>query len=134
MPGDFRPSSNRLSGSILAATLVFLVGGLGVAFIVAAGGGDPLMALVFLGGSEVLLFLLAWLLQRVVRISPQEYYGWMFSKVDRADTVYSPRRKAVRPVSFGTNRPPSVEEVRDLKESPRTWVPAKTRNCDKRPE
>lgn len=134
MPGDFRPSSNRLSGSILAATLVFLVGGLGVAFIVAAGGGDPVGALVFLGGLGVLLFLFAWFLRRAGRISPLEYYSWMFSKVDRSDAGYSPRRKVGGPVSFGTNRPPSVEEVRELKESPRTWVPSKTRNHNKRPE
>jgi hypothetical protein len=54
---------------------------------------------------------------------------WLFSRVRRtAGADYVPQIIKSAPTTFGTNRPPTVEEIRELKDSPRTWVPSQSRS------
>lgn len=118
---------SRLAGPMLASGLVFLLGALGTAFIASAGGGNPLIGGVILGGG-LLAFVLFWLiLSLLFRSATGGAYRWVFSKQSRPELPYEPQRRKTRQDSYGTNRPPSADELRELKDSPRTWIPSNSR-------
>lgn len=119
-------SSNQ-SGSWAAAWMIFSVGLFGLAassmlafrqtpevsiYVLAAGGGVALLTLLLRMRPEL----------------PSECL-WLFSRERQtAGADYVPRIIKSAPTSFGTNRPPTVEEIRELKDSPRTWVPSQSRS------
>lgn len=127
MPGEFKNSHNKFAGSILASALVGLLGALGIAFIVAGGGGDPVLALSILGGMLFLLMCAIWLLNRLTVTSAKECYKWVFSKNARPDQEYIPQRRATRSGKHGENRPATAEDVKEMKDDLRNWVPSNTR-------
>jgi hypothetical protein len=127
MPGEFKNSHNKFAGSILASALVGLLGALGIAFIVAGGGGDPVLALSILGGILFLLMCAIWLLNRITVTSAKECYKWVFSKSARPDQEYTPKRRASRSEEYGEKQPTSAEHVKELKNDLRSWVPSNTR-------
>ncbi|QDT34581.1 hypothetical protein [Thalassoglobus polymorphus] len=127
MPGDFRPSNSKFAGSILAACIVGLFGALGIAFVSAASGGDPVITLGVILGGACGLFLIIWLLNTTSNVSPSACYHWVFSKNARPKADYEPRRKRTQKEDYGTQKPASAEEVKDLKDGLRNWVPSKTR-------
>ncbi len=127
MPGDFRPSNSKFAGSILAACIVGLFGALGIAFVSAASGGDPVITLGVILGGACGLFLVIWLLNTTSNVSPRACYNWVFSKNARPKADYEPRRKRTKKEDYGTQTPASAEEVKDLKDGLRNWVPSNTR-------
>jgi hypothetical protein len=117
--------SSNYSGSWAAAWMIFSVGLFGLAassmlafrrtpevsiYVLAIGGGLALLSL----------------LLRVRPEFPSECL-WLFSRGRQTGGAdYVPRIIKSVPTRFGTNRPPTVEEVRELKDSPRTWVPSQS--------
>lgn len=124
-------SGNRNYGqdatALLATTVVVLLG-IGVCiFIVAFLADDPKMPMAICGGMAVLVILLARLLgprrPRPLRDShgmllPTESDKWEDVDFDRV----KPRlKRSVK--TFGTNAPPTPEQVRELADGPNNWVP-----------
>lgn len=126
MPGEFKSSHHKTAGSILASALVGLMGALGIAFIVAGGGGDPVLALMILGGILLLMMVIIWLLTRITSVSAKDCYNWVFSKGARPADDYTPKRRATRRDTYGNNRPTTAEDVKELKDDLRNWVPSNT--------
>lgn len=127
MTGDFQSSHNKVAGSILASTLVFLIGALGIAVVTAAGGGDPVWTLIVVGGAVVIFLLLSWLLKQASITSARACYSWVFSKNARPQADYEPRKRTQRGKRYGEQRPASADDVRDLKDDARNWIPSNTK-------
>jgi hypothetical protein len=140
MLGDFQNSNSKVAGSILASVLVFLVGGFGAAFVAAAGGNDPVVVLEIMGGVAVLCISLLWLLNVMTKVSPKACYNWVFSKNARPNADYEPRRRNEsrrrneERAGYGTNHPSSVEELKEIRDDSRTWVPSSTRQSRSGPK
>lgn len=118
---DVRPS--RLVGPLLATGMVILLGALGVALTIAAGGGNGYIAFgVFLG-----LILLSPLLGFLVRSRPVNLlasrFGWMTVRDPNDPGDYLPQAMRIKR-RYGTNRPPTVEDLHEAKENLNNWVPA----------
>ncbi|HWL08719.1 MAG TPA: hypothetical protein VNQ76_09950 [Planctomicrobium sp.] len=119
---DVRPG--RLAGPIFASGLVILLGALGVAITVAAGGGDAwITCAVFVG-----IIFATPLLGLLFRANPGNLlanrFGWMTVRNPNDESDYLPRAMRTRRRHFGTNQPPTVEEIREAKENLNNWVPA----------
>lgn len=56
---------------------------------------------------------------------PSAIYGWVLNRKTDEDELqgYEPMTKKVKRVKTGPQAPPSVEEVRDIKENSNNWVP-----------
>jgi len=125
---NMRFKSSNNAGSWAAAYLMFSVGLVGLTFAsILAFDGNPEISLwvLSIGGAAALLTL-------VLRMRPElpSECLWLFSRGRRNTSPnYVPR--IIRPTAattFGTNRPPTVDEIRDLKDSSRTWVPSQSRS------
>lgn len=125
MAGQFDSGPNRYAGSLFASALVLFVGAVGGAGLFAAAGGDPLAALLVAGSGLGLLPLLAWLARSSGGTSAAAY-KWVFSREARPPQEYTPTRRRSTARHCGTNQPPTVDEVRELKEGLRNWVPSNT--------
>ncbi|MCA8997242.1 MAG: hypothetical protein KDA80_09650 [Planctomycetaceae bacterium] len=123
MAGNHGIRPDKRSGPLLASALVVFLGGLGVAIIMAAGGADPAAGLTIFGAGLGLIFCLALLGRAVPSTTLSDLYGWVTSKDSRPAVDYEPRAVGQRRHEYGTNRPPTAEEVREMKESPNCWVP-----------
>lgn len=125
MSHHFDPRPDRRAGPLLASAMVIFLGGVGVAVVVAAGGGNP-EAILFIFGGVILLVLLMSLFGRAVPTGTLErLYGWVGSKQARPAMDYMPKTAREKSIRYGTNQPPSVDELRDLKDGPNTWVPGR---------
>lgn len=123
---------NRIAASLLATALVLLLGALGAAVVMAAMGGDPLSIPAIFGCALAMIVLVTW----VTRATPStrsSVYNWVRGRHMRpAHMDYVPSvREGSRRKHFGTNTPPSVDDVRELKEGGNTWVPSKARSRKK---
>lgn len=124
---------NRHNGSLVAATLVVFMGAAGAAAVMAGGGADPVLALFVVGGAIVLIGLLIYLCS----VSPAvgaSLYGWVASRYARPEPLdYRPALKSSgEHVCYGSNAPPTADDVRELKDSINTWVPSGARTRSKR--
>ena len=122
----FKSSNN--AGSWAAAYLIFAVALVGMTFVSVLAFQDHPEAGVWVlgvGGGLGLLTL-------VLRVRPElpSECLWLFTRGRRATSPdYVPRIIKPTPVTtFGTNRPPTAEEIRDLKDTPRNWVPSQSRS------
>jgi hypothetical protein len=117
--------SSNYSGSWAAAWMIFSVGLFGLAAsAMLAFRQTPEVAIYVLtiGGGLALLSL-------ILRMRPElpSECLWLFSRGRHtAAPDYVPRIIRSAPTTFGTNHPPTVEEIRELKDSPRTWVPSQS--------
>lgn len=119
-------NSNSQAVSVFAASIVIAMG-LGACALVAALLGDDLrVPMWLLGGGLSLLLLFQWLMLRsydsgegwIQRI----YYAWALKHRKKPELDY--QVKVIRPTAAaGSNRPPTVAEIRELKENPHTWIP-----------
>ncbi|MEX1231254.1 MAG: hypothetical protein WEB58_13495 [Planctomycetaceae bacterium] len=134
-------SGNRNYGrdatALLATTVVVLLG-LGVCtFIVAFLADDPKFPMLVCGGMAVLVLLVARILGPRQRSPLRDSHGAIISTNDEKwedvdfDRV-KPRRKRTAK-SFGTNEPPTPEQLRDLADGPHNWVPQGASYKDKPP-
>ena len=119
--------SSNSSGSVAAAYLIFSVGLVGCT--VCTGllfwqNPEVPVAVLSIGG----LLALVTILLRLRPELPSDCL-WLFSRSRRpAEADYTPTLIKSHPSTFGTNRPPTVEEIRELKDTPRNWVPSRSRS------
>jgi hypothetical protein len=119
-------SSNH-SGSWAAAWMIFSLGLFGLAassMLAFRRTPEVSIYVLSIGGGMALLSL-------ILRLRPElpSECLWLFSRGRQtAGADYVPQIIKSVPTSFGTNRPPTVEEIRELKDSPRTWVPSQSRS------
>lgn len=120
----FKSANN--SGSLLAAYFILSLG-LFVAMFFAGVAFQHMpevpVYVLAIGGVTVLLTLL-------LRLRPDlpSACFWLFTHGrGQAEPDYVPRLIKDAPKTFGDKRPPTVEELRELKENPRNWVPSKSR-------
>ncbi|WP_437191820.1 hypothetical protein [Planctomicrobium sp. SH527] len=124
MPGrniDSKPG--RLVGPILASSLVVFLGALGISATVAISGKDPGTALLIFLGCLVGTCFLAFLLGNKSVDLLSTRFGWMMSRENRKTTEYIPQAMRIKR-RFGTNLPPSANEIAEAKQSLNSWVPA----------
>lgn len=126
MARKFESRPDRWAGPLLASTLVMLLGGVGVAVVVAVGGGDPLVCLVLIGCLIFCVLIFGYLLRAVPSNTLSSQFGWTRSRQARPENEYSPEAIRTRH-RYGTNHPPTVEEIRDMKDGLHNWVPSRDR-------
>lgn len=121
-----RFKSENNSGSIAAAyfMLTTAIVGLTIASSLAFHGTPEIgLYVLAIGGGLVVLSIL-------LRLKPDlpSQCLWLFSRGRGSfSDEYEPRLIKSVPTTFGTNQPPTVEEIRELKDTPRNWVPSRTR-------
>lgn len=115
------------SGSWAAASMIFSVGLFGLAASsMLALRRTPEVSLYVLGAGGGLALLM---LSLRMRSELPSACLWLFTRGRHAAAPeYLPRLIKSVPQTFGTNHPPTVEEIRELKDSPRTWVPSQARS------
>ena len=128
MSENFTHPHRRFLGSIFASSIILATGAIPIACVVAASGATVESFLILTGcgiGAIILMTIGA----RQLRTSDvRGVWGWVFSRDARpAPMAYTPRPRRTRPATTGTRRPPSVEEVRELKDGINTWVPSDRR-------
>lgn len=122
-PFQFRP--DRRSGPLLASTLVLFLGALGAAVVVTASGKNPYFGLLIFAAFAGVVPVFTLLLKATPQQTLTSLYSWMRSRRDRPEEEYQPR--AVRSAhNYGTNRPPSAADLKELKGGTNNWVPSKT--------
>lgn len=123
--GDIHCKPQRAAGSLLASIFVLMGGFLSCAAVIFAFSREPRGPLFILGGSFAGVSLLLWLLRDRPAAGQRQRFAWVFSRGARPKSLdYQPKLIRSTPHSYGTNHPPTVEEVRDLKGTPRNWVPS----------
>jgi hypothetical protein len=106
----------------------------GVAFVLVLIADDPDKAFLLIAGGIFLLAVVgAWLYSRPASLL-SDTMSWVLSRKARPDRVdYLMARKPVSFRRFGTNTPPSVDQIRDLKSgTTNNWVPSRTSSERKR--
>ena len=126
MSDNFKYRSDRNVGPVLAASIVITLGG--GCLLVLGSFAFPrdlhipiLIAAAFILGA---LFVI-WQLQDRPKSTLRERFSWIGSKRHREGiNEYEPKivRESAR--RYGTRRPPTLDDVRDLKDSPTNWVPS----------
>ncbi len=127
------PNHSRAAGSIMASILVLMVGMIGVCSVAFMVNPDqaPKHLLMVLGGFVVFVGLVIGVMPRVPM--PTGKIAWFNRRKSREEYLgYSPKLDKPVVTRFGTNAPPTVQEVRDLKDTSRTWVPSRANNRAKR--
>lgn len=125
-PLPFKPDRNFAP---LLATFLVLVGGvtvcLGIMF--AAGEASPMPAAVAVGFG-VAMGMLLWSLREKPVVQRRSWFAWVSHGRGRKQrTTYELRILHPR-VQYGQNRPPTLEELREMQDATRTWVPASGRS------
>ena len=131
MAQRFDVPSGRRSGSILGATHALFLGSIVAGVISGFLGSDLGWGFYTFAGGVVAI--IAFLL--ISRTRPAQYLSeavsWMLIRHKEDDLNYEPGPKTRSQNSdrSGTRKPPTVEEVRDIKANSNNWVPARgTRN------
>ena len=123
---DVKYRSDRNVGPVVGACIVFILGGL-CAMVVGglAYPRDTRIPVLIAVGMLFAAFLFVWLTQTGPRSTMRERFSWIGSKRHREGIgKYEPQLMRQRPVRYGTNRPPTIDEIRDLKDGPTNWVPS----------
>lgn len=125
MSGSFKFRSDRNSGGLFASTVVLTVALFGALFVgMVSNPNQP--AIVWIIGASGLLGLLGlvWLLRDRPNSRLRDSFGWLSRRTKEQTLDYDPQLIKSGPQKFGTNLPPSVEEIRELKDTDRNWVPS----------
>ena len=103
---------------MLATCYVFASGAAVCAFIALAFSPDPTVPLLLVGGVFLLVFcLLEQLRDRQGNSWLQDGYHWLLHRRPDEDVVrYKPRVIKDRPKEYGTNEPPTAEQIHELRE------------------
>mgnify|MGYP005612205967 CR=1 FL=1 len=128
MRKKFEVRPDRHSGPILAAALVILLGGIGTSTVTGLSGGNAWTVMSLFGGASILILFLGVVLRPKSTLASA--FEWVRSKQARPDDAYTPKAVRTRQ-SYGDNRPPTAEEVHDLKGGPNNWVPSRNVNSRK---
>ena len=124
MTHDFHVRPSRQSGSVLAATIVLSVGTVGGAIFTGVATQDAESVMYCVGGGVAAIFTLLWFSTSRAGGYVSEQLGYLLARHQQDSLDYHPEQKRPKSTDYGTHRPPTVEEVRELKENTNTWVPA----------
>lgn len=127
MGNNYKYRSDRNSGGLFASTVVLTIavfGGIMVAY--SAFSADPWTVWGIGICAALLILLMNWLLRDRPAGTLRESFGWLSQKNPEPKIDYEPKLVRAERVRYGTKRPPTAEEIRDLKEGDRNWVPSNT--------
>ncbi len=124
MSDRFEVRPGRFAGPILASGLVLLLGGIGVLATVVVGGGNPYFGLGVFVGVLVGMLLLGLLLRSKPVDTLASRFGWMTVRDPNDPGDYIAKAMRIKRRHTGTNQPPTVEDLREARESLNTWVPS----------
>ena len=115
----------RNSGGLFASTVVLTVALFGALFVgLVANPNQPAIVWIIGAAGLLALMLLVWLLRDRPNSSLRDSFGWLSRRSKEQTLDYDPQLIKSGPQKFGTNLPPSVEEIRELKDTDRNWVPS----------
>lgn len=125
MGGHFKYRSERNSGGLFASTVVLTIALFGALFVGMVSNPNQPGIVWIVGAAGLLgLMLLVWLLRDRPHSSLRDSFGWLSRRTKEQTLEYDPQLIKSGPQKFGTNLPPSVEEIRELKDNDRNWVPS----------
>ncbi len=113
--------------ALLATTFVVFGGAAVCALIATAFSSRPSERALTLGAVFAAMLLLLWVLRERPRNELKEtrYFWLLRRRPKRQKTVVEIRfQRPRKPTQYGTNRPPTAEQIRELRENVNTWVPA----------
>lgn len=119
----------RFAGSLFAATVVMTVG-LGVCLVIVfLFAPDAWWPLVLIVGGLVGLILLLCLFSSPAlrRARDSNLYGARRELVDNYVESFRPRHRRRSGAQAGTNKPPTADELRQIKEDSNAWYPSDRR-------
>jgi len=119
----------RFAAGLFAATVV-MTGGIGLClaltFLFAPDAWWPLV--VIMGGFAALCVTFWILSDTPLRIAKDtNLYGVRKEQADEYVQSFRPRHRRRRHAEFGTNKPPSVDGLRQIKEDSNVWYPSEQR-------
>lgn len=116
-----RPS--KMIAPLLATAIILLIGtAFCIAILLAFGEGKPLPIAVAIG-SALLFGMLLWSWRDRPQAEKRGLIAWMLQRNQQPELA-SYRLGVIRhKQEYGRNQPPTVEQLRDLKDPTRTWVP-----------
>jgi hypothetical protein len=124
----------RYAAGLFAATVV-MTGGLGVCVMITClFAPDSWVPWTAIGCGFLFLCLVFWLSndspQRLAKDT--NLYRVRKEQADEYVESFRPRRHGRRQVEFGTNKPPSADDLRQIKEDSNVWSPSERRADDYR--
>jgi hypothetical protein len=122
MNSQFDSRPNPQTGPILASSLVLLLGAVGAAAIIAFSERGSSQAVLLLSGAILVPMSVLFLLRSRPQNLVAEKFRWLGSREQQPQLDYLPEAMRQRR-RYGTNAPPSVSEVRELKDGLKNWVP-----------
>lgn len=119
----------RYAAGLFAATIVVTVGAGLCVFMAMAFSPDLVQPLAVIGGGLLGLALMMWLLaaRPVRRASNANLLLAQRAKMGDYIESFRPRVRHPERQGYGTNRPPTAEHLRQLKEETNTWYPSERR-------
>jgi hypothetical protein len=124
--------TDRNAGGLLASTIVLTVAFLGALMVaLLAFPRDPRIPWLIGGGIVLFILLFVWLLRDRPANSMRDSFGWLMGrKRVKLYPEYEPRLIKGDPHRYGTNHPPTLDEIREVKDesTSRNWVPSNTRS------
>jgi hypothetical protein len=116
--------SDRRAATLLA-TAVVLLGGLSsciaILLVFAEGRAVPLTIAI---GSSIALAILIWAIRERTESRQKQWFAWVFHRGARpARVVYEARKLSPGQQREG-NGPPTLEQLREIKQNVNTWVPS----------
>lgn len=124
MSGNFNFQPSRRTGPLLAACLVAVLGAFGVSVMVIGGGQRPEVALYAFFAILGVLFVVGMIIRFLTREIAGTAYDWVRNRNARPDNEYSPELRRPKSHADHPHGPPTVADIRDLKEGLHTWVPS----------
>ena len=127
MGNSYNFRSQRNSGGVFASTVVLTIFVFGMIVVGSvAFPRDPGTVWLAAGGGFVIILLLVWVLRDKPQGTQREMFSWLSRRKAEQPLDYEPKLRRENRPRYGTNRPPTVDEIRDLKEGDRNWVPSNT--------
>ncbi|MFV0442527.1 MAG: hypothetical protein ACK5Q5_03045 [Planctomycetaceae bacterium] len=130
MGDDLRYRPSRSVAPLMAAAFVLLMGtAFCVALLMAFDGGSPIPVAIAVG-SAVGFGLLMWLLRDRPEAGKRNWFAWVNRRGQDAEQAMYRVAVIRHKHSLGDKRPPTLDELRELKDPTRTWVPRRDRGRD----
>jgi hypothetical protein len=122
---DHIPVKPSRSIAPLLATCLVLLGGVTscIAIIFAFGDARPVpiaIALACVLGVGLML----WLFRDKPEAKGRSMYSWLSRRDKRVQTEYALKKVQRTLEEYGQRQPPTLEELRELRDDTRTWVPS----------
>ena len=123
--------SRRNVAPYLGVTIVVVIGFWGiVAPVLMAFPGSTWESVLTITAGLTVLMLILWKLTPAAEL-PSAVYSWVLNRKPKEDELkgYEPlTKKRIKRMKTGVQAPPSVDDVRDIKQSNNNWVPTGTQS------